>query len=75
MDGPTCSVDVGTIAEIPKIIRDFGESGAGVILISSYLPEIVHRSDRILVAKGGTIAAEFAREEATAEAILNVAIH
>ena len=75
MDEPTCGVDVGVIAEIPEIIRDSCESGAGVILISSYLPENVDRSDRILVAEGGTIAAEFAREEAAAEAILNVAIH
>lgn len=75
MDEPTCGVDIEVIGEIPKIICDFGESGGGVIVISSYLPEIVDRSDRILVAEGGTIAAEFAREEATAEAILNVAIH
>ncbi len=74
-DEPTRGVDVGAIAEIRKIIRDFADSGAGVILISSYLPEILDLSDRILVAKGGTIAAEFSREEADATAILNAAIH
>ena len=47
--------------EIRQIIRDFADRGAGVILISSYLPEILDLSDRILVAKCGTIAAEFAR--------------
>jgi simple sugar transport system ATP-binding protein len=74
-DEPTRGVDVGAIAEIRKIIRDFAEGGAGVILISSYLPEILDLSDRILVAKGGTIAAEFSQEDATATAILNAAIH
>jgi simple sugar transport system ATP-binding protein len=74
-DEPTRGVDVGAIAEIRQIIRDFADSGAGVVLISSYLPEILDLADRILVAKGGTIAAEFSREEATAAGILNAAIH
>jgi simple sugar transport system ATP-binding protein len=74
-DEPTRGVDVGAIAEIRKIIRDFADGGAGVILISSYLPEILDLSDRILVAKGGTIAAEFRREETDASMILNAAIH
>jgi len=46
-----------------------------VILISSYLPEILDLSDRILVAKGGTIAAEFSRAEASAERVLHAAVH
>jgi len=74
-DEPTRGVDVGAIAEIRQIVRQFAESGAGVILISSYLPEILDLSDRILVAKSGTIVAEFARAEATAEKILHAAIH
>jgi simple sugar transport system ATP-binding protein len=73
-DEPTRSVDVGAIAEIRQIIRAFAASGVGVMLISSYLPEILDLSDRILVAKGGAIAAEFARSEATAEKILDAAI-
>ncbi|APH70772.1 sugar ABC transporter ATP-binding protein [Aquibium oceanicum] len=74
-DEPTRGVDVGAIAEIRKIIRDIADTGAGVILISSYLPEILDLSDRILVAKSGTIAAEFSRAEATAERILHAAVH
>ena len=73
-DEPTRGVDVGAIAEIRQIIRAFAYSGAGVMLISSYLPEILDLSDRILVAKGGAIAAEFSRSEATAEKILDAAI-
>jgi simple sugar transport system ATP-binding protein len=74
-DEPTRGVDVGAIAEIHQIIRRMAESGAGVILISSYLPEILDLSDRVLVAKSGTIAAEFARSEASAAKILQAAIH
>ncbi|MCB1340702.1 MAG: sugar ABC transporter ATP-binding protein [Pseudooceanicola sp.] len=74
-DEPTRGVDVGAIAEIRRIIRGFADSGAGVILISSYLPEILDLSDRILVAKSGTIVAEFARDEASATRIMHAAIH
>lgn len=74
-DEPTRGVDVGAISEIRRIVADFAESGAGVILISSYLPEILDLSDRILVAKSGTIVAEFSRAEASATKILHAAIH
>ncbi|HEV7416521.1 sugar ABC transporter ATP-binding protein [Tianweitania sediminis] len=74
-DEPTRGVDVGAIAEIRQIIRSIANNGAGVILISSYLPEILDLSDRILVAKSGTIAAEFSRADATAERILHAAVH
>ena len=74
-DEPTRGVDVGAIAEIREIIRSIADGGAGVVVISSYLPEILDVSDRILVAKGGAIVAEFSRDEATAEKILHAAIH
>ncbi|MDF2366838.1 sugar ABC transporter ATP-binding protein [Sneathiella sp.] len=74
-DEPTRGVDVGAIAEIRDIIRNIANSGAGVVVISSYLPEILDVSDRILVAKGGTIVAEFSRDEASPEKILHAAIH
>jgi len=74
-DEPTRGVDVGAIAEIRQIVRDIADRGAGVILISSYLPEILELADRILVAKSGTIAAEFSRAEATAAKILHAAVH
>lgn len=74
-DEPTRGVDVGAISEIRQIIRDLADEGAGVMLISSYLPEILDLSDRILVAKSGTIVAEFIRTEASAERILHAAVH
>ena len=74
-DEPTRGVDVGAIAEIRGIIRNIADSGAGVIVISSYLPEILDVSDRILVAKGGAIVAEFSSGEASSEKVLHAAVH
>ena len=74
-DEPTRGVDVGAIAEIRRMIRELARSGAGVVVISSYLPEILELSDRILVARSGTIVAEFDRDTATSEGILHAAIH
>ena len=55
-DEPTRGVDVGAIAEIRQIIRDFADSGAGVILISSYLPEILDLAQ--LALHGGELGGD-----------------
>jgi len=73
-DEPTRGIDVGAISEIHEIIRNLARAGKAVIVISSYLPEILAISDRILVARQGRIAAEFSREEATQEKIMYAAI-
>ena len=74
-DEPTRGVDVGAIEEIHQMIRSLADEGKAVIVISSYLPEILALSDRILVARQGRIAAEFAPEEATEEKIMYAAVH
>ncbi|HET7624277.1 MAG TPA: sugar ABC transporter ATP-binding protein [Verrucomicrobiae bacterium] len=58
LDEPTQGVDVGAKSEIHKIIRRLAKEGLAVLMISSDLPEILGMSDRILVMRGGTIAAE-----------------
>ena len=73
-DEPTRGVDVGAIPEIHRIIRDRAEEGKAVIVISSYLPEILAISDRLLVARQGRIAAEFSPTRATPEQIMYAAI-
>ena len=74
-DEPTKGVDVGAITEIHELVRDFAASGAAVIVISSYLPEILAVSDRILVAKAGRIVAEFPGDRATEQDIMFAAVH
>ena len=57
-DEPTRGVDVGTIPEIHAQIRALADEGKAVVVISSYLPEVLAISDRILVARLGRIVAE-----------------
>ena len=74
-DEPTRGVDVGAIAEIHAIIQKLADAGAAVVVISSYLPEILAISDRILVARQGRIVEELSIEEATEEKIMYAAVH
>jgi ABC-type sugar transport system ATPase subunit len=69
-DEPTRGVDVGAKAEIHQILRQFAAQGAGVIMISSELPEIMGMSDRIVVMHEGRITGEFDAAAATEEAIM-----
>ena len=73
-DEPTRGVDVGAKTEIYRLMEDLVKRGAGIIMISSDLPEVLHMSDRILVVREGQIAGELQRSEATQEAILGLAV-
>jgi ABC-type sugar transport system ATPase subunit len=74
-DEPTRGVDVGTIPHIHAEIRRLAEEGKAVVVISSYLPEVLAVSHQILVARTGRIVAEFDAAEATEDRILYAAIH
>jgi ABC-type sugar transport system ATPase subunit len=74
-DEPTRGVDVGAIAEIHAEINRLADAGKAVVVISSYLPEVMALSDRILVAKQGKVVVEFSAIEATQEGIIYAAIH
>ena len=69
-DEPTIGIDVGTKTEIYKLISLLAKEGAGIVMISSYLPELLAISDSIIVLNKGRIKKEFKREEATQENIL-----
>jgi len=74
-DEPTRGVDVGAIAEIHHLIQRLADEGIAVMVISSYLPEILHLSDRVLVCRQGRIVEEFGGREATEETIMYAAVH
>jgi len=74
-DEPTRGVDVGAIAEIHDIIGRLADDGLAVMVISSYLPEIMNLSDRILVSRLGRIVEEFTPGEATEDRIMYAAVH
>jgi ABC-type sugar transport system ATPase subunit len=73
LDEPTRGIDVGAKAEIHRVIAGMVEQGAGVLLISSELPELMALSDRIYVMRAGRIAAELARGGASEQAIMRYA--
>ncbi len=75
LDEPTRGVDVGTIVEIHNFINELADSGMAVVVISSYLPEILALSDRILVARQGRVVEEMDIAEATENRIMYAAVH
>ncbi len=74
-DEPTRGVDVGAIAEIHQLINRLADDGHAVVVISSYLPEILNLSDRILVTRQGKVVEEFQPLTATQETIMYAAVH
>jgi simple sugar transport system ATP-binding protein len=74
-DEPTRGVDVGAIAEIHQFINKLADDGLAVIVISSYLPEIMNLADRILVTRQGRVVEEFMARQATEERIMYAAVH
>ena len=74
-DEPTRGVDVGAIAEIHQMINRLADEGKAVVVISSYLPEIMQLSDRLLVARQGRIVEEFSPQDATEENLMYAAVH
>ena len=69
-DEPTRGIDVGAKVEIYNLMNRLTARGAGIIMISSELPELLGMSDRILVMHRGRIQAEFDAADATQERVL-----
>jgi len=74
LDEPTRGVDVGAKLEIHRLMDEMVEQGTPILMISSELPEVIGMSDRIYVMHEGTISAEYSRDEATQEKILESAM-
>ncbi|MCW3066527.1 MAG: rbsA [Solirubrobacterales bacterium] len=71
-DEPTAGVDVGAKQEIYGLIAELARGGAGIILISSELEEIVGLAHRVIVMREGEVAGELQRGALTESAILNL---
>ena len=69
-DEPMQGIDVGSKVEICRLIGELAEAGAGIILISSELREILALADRVVVMRKGRIVANLARDQATQEIVL-----
>jgi ABC-type sugar transport system ATPase subunit len=73
LDDPTRGIDVGAKAELYALIDGLCREGMGVILTSSELPELLALADRIVVLAEGRLTAEFPRDEATEQRIMEAA--
>ncbi len=73
LDEPTRGIDIGSKVEIYNKILDFAEKGTAIILVSSDLTEILGMSDRVLVMKEGTMAAEMKTKDASSKIIMDYA--
>ncbi len=74
LDEPTRGIDVGAKAEIYRLIDELANEGLGIMFISSEMTEILGLSDRIYVMQNGRITGELSAEEASEEAILELAM-
>jgi putative multiple sugar transport system ATP-binding protein len=70
LDEPTRGIDVGAKYEIYCIINELADSGRGVVVISSELPELLGICDRVCVMNDGAIVGEFPAADATQEKIM-----
>ena len=73
LDEPTRGIDVGTKAEVHRIISHLAAQGIAIVLISSELPEVLAMSDRIVVMHEGRVTGLFGRDEADQETIMRAA--
>jgi rhamnose transport system ATP-binding protein len=73
VDEPTRGIDVGTKAEVHRILVALARRGIAVLVISSELPEVLAVADRILVMREGRIVEAFDREHASEEKIIAAA--
>ena len=73
LDEPTKGVDVGAKADIYTIIGDLATQGLGIVVVSSYLPELLGICDRVIVLHDFGVTGELPVEEATEEAVLRLA--
>jgi ABC-type sugar transport system ATPase subunit len=73
LDEPTRGVDVGAKAEIHRLVRGLAYDGAGVLFVSSDLPELLDLADIIHVVRDGQIVGTLPRAEADERAVMSLA--
>ncbi|WP_246836169.1 sugar ABC transporter ATP-binding protein [Nesterenkonia sp. NBAIMH1] len=71
LDEPTRGIDVGTKAEIYRLIRALAANGTTIITVSSELPELIGLSDRILIMHEGRVSGEVSATGADEEMLLS----
>ena len=75
IDEPTRGIDVGTKAEVHRMMSELAGMGLAILMISSELPEVLGMADRVLVMHEGRITADLPRGDATPESVMFAATH
>ena len=73
IDEPTRGIDVGTKAEVHRLMSELASRGLAVLMISSELPEVLGMADRVLVMHEGRLTGELSRAEADEERVVRLA--
>lgn len=73
VDEPTRGIDVGTKAEVHRLLSELAGRGIAILMISSELPEVLGMADTVLVMHEGRISASLPRAEASAESVMHAA--
>ncbi|HEY0869173.1 MAG TPA: sugar ABC transporter ATP-binding protein [Acidothermaceae bacterium] len=73
IDEPTRGIDVGTKAEVHRLLDQLVADGVAVLMISSELPEVLGMADRVLVLREGRLVAELSRADADEASIMRAA--
>jgi rhamnose transport system ATP-binding protein len=73
IDEPTRGIDVGTKAEVHRLLSELAGQGLAILMISSELPEVLGMADRVLVVCEGHLTADIPRDDATPENVIRAA--
>jgi rhamnose transport system ATP-binding protein len=73
IDEPTRGIDVGTKAEVHRILDGLVAEGMAILMISSELPEVLGMADRVLVIREGHLSANMSRAEADEDSVMRAA--
>ncbi|MDN3295199.1 sugar ABC transporter ATP-binding protein [Streptomyces ficellus] len=73
VDEPTRGIDIGTKAEVHRLLSSLAAEGLAVLMVSSDLPEVLGMADRVLVMHEGRLVAGIPRAEATEESVMAAA--
>ncbi|MBV8354332.1 MAG: sugar ABC transporter ATP-binding protein [Candidatus Eremiobacteraeota bacterium] len=72
-DEPTRGIDVGSKAEIYGLMVELARRGAGIVMVSSELPEVLGMAHRIFVVRAGALQAELSHRDATPDKVIAIA--
>ncbi len=72
LDEPTRGVDVGARAELYRVIRRMADTGLGVLMVSSEVPEVLGLADRVLIMREGRVVREAPAEDLDEETVLDL---